>query len=119
MERSQETHSKSSLSGRLYQRVLSLSGHRRANTFLAIISFAESSVFPIPPDIMLVPMVLAKRTRAFWIATICTLASVLGGILGYYIGHELYDLVGRPIIEFYQQTEKFSELKDKYNEWGV
>ena len=68
---------------------------------------------------MLVPMVLAKRTRAFWIATICTLASVLGGILGYYIGHELYDLVGRPIIEFYQQTEKFSELKDKYNEWGV
>ena len=66
---------------------------------------------------MLIPMVLARPRKAFWIATVCTVASVLGGVLGYYIGHELYDLVGRPIIEFYHQTEKFNGLRDEYNKW--
>ena len=64
-------------------------------------------------------MVLARPRKAFWIATVCTVASVLGGVLGYYIGHELYDLVGRPIIEFYHQTEKFNGLRDEYNKWGA
>ena len=104
---------------KLYQYVIRLAGHRRANIALAGVSFAESSVFPIPPDIMLIPMVLAKRRRAFWIATVCTIASVLGGILGYYIGHELYDVIGKPIIEFYHQTDKFNDLKEQYNKWGA
>ena len=104
---------------RLYQRIISLASHRHANSALAGVSFAESSVFPIPPDIMLIPMILARPRKAFWIATVCTVASVLGGVLGYYIGHELYDLVGRPIIEFYHQTEKFNGLRDEYNKWGA
>ena len=104
---------------RLYQRIIGLASHRHANSALAGVSFAESSVFPIPPDIMLIPMVLARPRKAFWIATVCTVASVLGGVLGYYIGHELYDLVGRPIIEFYHQTEKFNGLRDEYNKWGA
>lgn len=112
-------HSNKTWLDKLYQRVIRLAGHRHANAALAGVSFAESSVFPIPPDIMLIPMVLAKRRRAFWIATVCTVASVLGGLLGYYIGHELYDLVGKPIIEFYHQTEKFNDLKDQYNKWGA
>ena len=112
-------HSNKTWLDKLYQRVIRLAGHRHANAALAGVSFAESSVFPIPPDIMLIPMVLAKRRRAFWIATVCTVASVLGGLLGYYIGHELYDLVGNPIIEFYHQTEKFNDLKDQYNKWGA
>ena len=103
----------------LYQRIIRIAAHRHANSALAGVSFAESSVFPIPPDIMLVPMVLAKPRKAFWIATICTIASVLGGALGYYIGHELYELVGRPIIEFYHQTEKFNGLRNEYNKWGA
>ena len=112
-------HSNKTWLDKLYQRVIRLAGHRHANAALAGVSFAESSVFPIPPDIMLIPMVLAKRRRAFWIATVCTVASVLGGLLGYYIGHELYDLIGKPIIEFYHQTEKFNGLKDQYNKWGA
>ena len=112
-------HSNKTWLDKLYQRVIRLAGHRHANAALAGVSFAESSVFPIPPDIMLIPMVLAKRRRAFWIATVCTVASVLGGLLGYYIGHELYDLVGKPIIEFYHQTEKFNDLKVQYNKWGA
>ncbi|MEE2694028.1 MAG: YqaA family protein [Pseudomonadota bacterium] len=103
----------------LYQRIIGLSGHRHANSALAGVSFAESSVFPIPPDIMLIPMVLARPKKAFRIAAVCTIASVLGGVLGYYIGHELYDLVGKPIIELYHQTEKFDGLRDEYNNWGV
>jgi len=103
----------------LYKRIIGLAAHRHANSALAGVSFAESSVFPIPPDIMLVPMVLARPRKAFWIAAVCTIASVLGGVLGYYIGHELYDLVGKPIIEFYHQTEKFNGLRDEYNKWGA
>ena len=103
----------------LYQRVIRLAGHRHATSALAGVSFAESSVFPIPPDIMLIPMVLARRSRAFWIATVCTVASVLGGVLGYYIGYELYEVIGQPIIEFYHQTEKFNDLRIQYNEWGA
>ena len=110
---------KSTWLDKLYQRTIRLAAHRHANSALAGVSFAESSVFPIPPDIMLIPMVLARPQKAFWIATICTAASVLGGVLGYYIGHELYDFVGKPIIEFYQQTEKFDGLRNEYNKWGA
>ena len=116
---SRKVKSKHTWLDQLYQRVIRLAGHRHATLTLAGVSFAESSVFPIPPDIVLIPMVLARRSKAFWIATVCTVASVLGGVLGYYIGHELYEVVGRPIIEFYHQTEKFKGLQVQYNEWGA
>ena len=72
---------------------------------LALVSFVESSIFPIPPDVLLIPMVLAAPSRAWWIATVCTVASVLGGLLGYAIGALLFEALGRPILELYGYLE--------------
>ncbi len=104
---------------RLYDWTMALAGHRRANWALAGVSFVESSVFPIPPDVMLIPMVLAQRHKAFLIAAVCTIASVLGGLLGYVIGFYLYESIGLPILEFYGYGEKFASFQSRYNEWGV
>ena len=104
---------------RLYDRTMALAGHRHANWALGAVSFIESSVFPIPPDVILIPMVLAQRHRALWIAGICTVASVLGGLLGYGIGFYLFDAVGQPLLEFYGYGEKFASFQSRYNEWGV
>lgn len=103
---------------RLYDRTLALSAHRHALPGLAAISFAESSVFPIPPDVLLIPMVLADRTRAWLIATICTVASVLGGLLGYAIGLFLFDSVALPILEFYGHTAAFRDVQAVFDVWG-
>lgn len=83
------------------------------------VSFAESSFFPLPPDIMLVPMVLADRKRAFYLAGICTVASVLGGLLGYAIGYFLYETVGLWIMSLYGGVEKVDEFRAMYAEWGA
>jgi membrane protein YqaA with SNARE-associated domain len=104
---------------RLYDRTMSLASHRHAMRVLAVISFAESSFFPIPPDAMLIPMVLAHRDRAWAMAAVCTVASVLGGILGYAIGYFLFEAVGRPILDFYGYQEEFQRFADAYNEWGL
>ncbi len=104
---------------RLYDWTLDLAGHRHALAALALVAFAESSVFPIPPDILIIPMVLAARERAWRIAAVCTLASVLGGIFGYGIGAGLYEAVGRPVLEFYGYGEKFRAFSAAYNEWGA
>jgi membrane protein YqaA with SNARE-associated domain len=104
---------------RLYDRTMSLASHRHALRVLALVSFAESSIFPIPPDAMLVPMVLAHRDRAWAMATVCTIASVLGGILGYIIGYFLFEAVGRPILDFYGYQEEFQRFADAYNRWGL
>jgi membrane protein YqaA with SNARE-associated domain len=96
-----------------------LAAHRRAMPALFAVSFAESSVFPIPPDVMIVPMVLADRTKALRIAFICTLASVLGGIAGYAIGALLFETVGRPLVELYGYAEAFKEFTGRYKEWGA
>jgi len=104
---------------RLYDWTLSLAAHRRAIPALALVSFAESSVFPIPPDVMLIPMVLAARARAYVIAAVCTLSSVLGGVAGYAIGFFLYEAVGRPVLAFYGYTERFADFQNQYNEWGL
>jgi membrane protein YqaA with SNARE-associated domain len=104
---------------RLYDRTMSLASHRHAMRALAVISFAESSFFPIPPDAMLIPMVLAHRDRAWAMAAVCTIASVLGGILGYAIGYFLFEAVGRPILDFYGYQEEFQRFADAYNEWGL
>ena len=104
---------------RLYDRTLELAGHRHAKAWLAFVSFIESSVFPIPPDVLLIPMVLADRARAWRIALICTVASVLGGVLGYAIGAFLFDQVGRPMLEFYGYTAKFDQFRATYADWGA
>ncbi|GAB4227255.1 MAG: YqaA family protein [Methyloligellaceae bacterium] len=104
---------------RLYDRVMALSAHPRAIWVLAAVAFAESSVFPIPPHALLVPMVLAERARAWSYAAITTISSVLGGVLGYGIGYFLYEAVGRPILDFYGKAESFAQFASYYNEWGA
>ncbi|QIG79777.1 YqaA family protein [Stakelama tenebrarum] len=103
----------------LYDWVLRLAEHRHANRALFAISFAESSFFPIPPDVMMIPMILAKRERAFRIAALCTLASVLGGIFGYAIGAFLWESVGKWVIDLYHLETKMETLRTLYNEWGA
>jgi len=98
---------------------MNLSAHPQALWVLAAIAFIESSVFPIPPDVLLIPMVLAARQRAWLIAGVCTIASVAGGIAGYGIGYYLFEQVGRPVLEFYGYMEKFGEFKEQYNAWGA
>ena len=83
------------------------------------IAFAESSFFPIPPDVMLLPMAIANRERAYHYAFICTLGSVLGGLLGYAIGAFLYESVGQWIINTYHLQEAFQNFHDQFNKWGV
>lgn len=103
----------------LYNWTMRLAGHRHALWALAAVSFIESSIFPIPPDVMLIPMVLAARARAFLIAAVCTVSSVLGGIAGYAIGFFLYETVGRSVLAFYGYSERFADFQSQYNEWGL
>jgi len=103
---------------KLYDWTLSLAQSRHAIWALAVISFVESSIFPIPPDILLIPLIIATPTRAFGIAFVCTVSSVLGGALGYYIGAELFDTVARPILEFYGKMEAFDAFKLRFNQQG-
>ncbi len=103
----------------LYDWTMRLAAHRRAMPALFAVSFAESSVFPIPPDVMIVPMVLADRTKAFRIAFVCTLASVLGAIAGYAIGAFLFETIGRPLVDFYGYALAFGEFTARYKEWGA
>ncbi|GIK98252.1 MAG: cytochrome b561 [Alphaproteobacteria bacterium] len=104
---------------RLYDWTMGLAGHRHALPVLAAISFIESSIFPIPPDVLLIPMVLAARERAWLIAAVCTVASVAGGYAGYAIGYFLYEALGQPILEFYGALGQFAEFRGLYNEWGA
>ncbi|WP_206453034.1 YqaA family protein [Aurantimonas marina] len=103
---------------RLYDWVMSLAATRHAERALAAVSFIESSVFPIPPDVLLIPMVIADRAKWFRIALVCTVASVFGAFLGYAIGALFFDLVGRPILELYGKADAFAELTARYNSWG-
>jgi membrane protein YqaA with SNARE-associated domain len=86
---------------------------------LALIAFLESSLFPIPPDVLLIPMVLAAPRRTWLIAGVCTLSSVAGGILGYAIGALLFDGIGRPVLELYGYLDKFTAFQESYNAWGA
>ncbi|NCM96773.1 MAG: DedA family protein, partial [Rhodobacterales bacterium] len=88
----------------LYDWTLALAQHPRALWALALVAFVESSVFPIPPDILMIPMIVAAPRRAFLIAAVASVSSVLGGMLGYGIGLYLYDSVGLPVLEFYGKT---------------
>ena len=104
---------------KLYDCTVGLAESRYALLALALVSFAESSVFPIPPDILMIPMILAAPRRAWLIAGVCTLASVLGGLFGYYIGYALFESVGRPVLEFYGKERYFDEFALRYNEFGA
>ena len=96
---------------KLYQKSLTLAAHRNSKVFLAIISFMESSFFPIPPDVMIVPMVIAKKNDYLKIFLITTLFSTLGGVLGYFIGSFFLDF-GMSVVGFYGYENKVLSLKD-------
>ncbi|MCP5083315.1 MAG: DedA family protein [Alphaproteobacteria bacterium] len=104
---------------RLYDWVMKLAAHRNATGVLAAVSFIESSVFPIPPDAFLIPMVLANRAKAWWYALVCTVASVVGGLLGYAIGAFLYDTLGSALLQFYGYQAHFEEFATNYNKDGA
>ena len=95
----------------LYQKSLELAAHKSSKIYLAIISFIESSFFPIPPDVMIVPMVIAKKNDYFKIFLIATLSSTLGGVLGYFIGSSFLD-VGMTVVNFYGYEDKVVNLKN-------
>ena len=103
----------------LYNWTMSLAESRHALWALAIISFVESSFFPIPPDILLIPLIIAAPTRAFRIAAVCTAASVVGGLFGYFIGAVLFEQVGQPVLAFYGKEAAFDSFAAQYNEWGA
>ena len=103
----------------LYTKVLDWAAHPLAERYLAGLSFAESSFFPIPPDIMLLPMTIAKPSNGWRLAFITTIASVLGGIIGYLIGKYLFIYIGEDIIDFYHAQEKFDRVKELFDLYGV
>ena len=96
-----------------------MAAHRHAMLAMALISFAESSFLPLPPDFLLVPMTLAQPRRAWLIATVCTVTSVLGGYVGYAIGYFLFDALGRPLLEFYHIMDKYEAFKAAFAQWGA
>lgn len=104
---------------RLYDWIMKLAEGPNALWALAAVSFAESSFFPIPPDVMLIPMILARRSRAFLYAAWATATSVIGGMFGYLIGYALYESVGKPIIDFYGKAADFADFASLFNEYGV
>jgi len=103
----------------LYNWTLKKAEHKYSSWILSIVSFSESSFFPIPPDVLLIPMIIAKRTKAWTYALICTLSSVLGGIAGYAIGFFLFNSIGILIIEFYHLSNSFNSFENYYKEYGI
>ena len=103
----------------LYDWTMRQAAGKHALPALAVVSFAESSFFPIPPDVMLIPMVLARPERAWLIAAVCTGASVIGGVLGYAIGYFLFATLGRMIIDFYHMQAGFDEYQKMFAEYGL
>src|SRR3974377_25203 len=103
----------------LYDKVVELSKDRHALPTLAAVSFAESSFFPVPPDMILLPMALANPPKAKLYALVCTIASVLGGLLRYAIGALLYDTLGQWLIKVYGYGANFDAFREAYARWGA
>lgn len=103
---------------KLYDWTMGLAAHRRADAWLFGISFVESSVFPIPPDVLMIPMVLARRARAMMIAAIATLGSVLGALLGYVIGATLMGSVGQWVLTMYGKEAAYDHLAEQFAAYG-
>jgi membrane protein YqaA with SNARE-associated domain len=104
---------------RLYDWTIDLAAGPHAIWALIVVSFAESSFFPLPPDILLIPMMLARPSAAWRLAAYATLASVAGGLLGYAIGSYGFDLIGRPILEFSHAMGRYDALRAAFDQWGV
>jgi membrane protein YqaA with SNARE-associated domain len=104
---------------RLYDWCVDAAGKPHAAWVLGCVSFAESSFFPVPPDAMLIPMALARPDRAFFFATVCTLTSVAGGVLGYFIGAELYATLGQWLISLYGYGDKVDAFREAYAHYGA
>jgi len=102
-----------------YKKIISLSKKNYALPFLLLVAFIESFIFPIPPDIFLILLILAQRYNAFYIAFLCTIFSVLGGILGFFIGILFFDTLGKDILDYYNLNEKFSIFSDLYKRFGT
>ena len=103
----------------LYDWTMHLMAGEGAIVALCILSFAESSFFPIPPDILMIPLVLKQREKAFYVAFLCTLFSVIGGAFGYSIGWGLYDTVAIPFLRYFGWTEQFEQVKQAYINYGA
>lgn len=103
----------------LYNWTISLSAHPRALWALAFVSFVESSFFPIPPDIIMIPMILAQPRKAWLIALVCTVSSVLGGLFGYFIGAVLFDTIGQAIFDFYGKADAVLAFNERFNAYGA
>lgn len=104
---------------KMYDWVLRLAEDPRALWWLGMVSFAESSFFPIPPDAMLVPMVVSQPHRAMLIATVATVTSVLGGLLGYAIGYFLFESAGKWVLDLYGLQGGFKQFQTQFQEWGL
>lgn len=103
---------------RLYDGTMRLADSPHALWFLALVSFVESSFFPIPPDILMIPMILARPSRAWLIATVALVSSVLGGMLGYAIGAFAFESIGRPILESMGKADAMAEFSTRFNDFG-
>jgi membrane protein YqaA with SNARE-associated domain len=103
---------------KMYDWTIRLSETKQATWALAAVAFIESSIFPIPPDVLLIPMCIAERRKSFFYATICTVSSVIGGLAGYAIGYYFLKTWGHDILDFYGALESYDELKLKYDEYG-
>ena len=103
----------------LYDWTLSLARSPHALWALAAVAFVESSVFPIPPDVLMIAMIIAAPSRAFVIAAVATVSSVAGGVAGYAIGYGAFETVGRPVLEFYGKDAYFDTFAERYHEWGA
>jgi membrane protein YqaA with SNARE-associated domain len=104
---------------RLYNWCVDAAGKPHAAWILSGVAFAESSFFPAPPDVMLIPMALARPDRAYYFAGLCTVASVVGGLFGYFIGAELYATVGQWLINLYGYGDKMEVFRDAYAHYGA
>jgi membrane protein YqaA with SNARE-associated domain len=104
---------------RMYDWCINAAGKPHANWIMGVVSFAESSFFPVPPDAMMIPMALARPDKAWAYATLCTWTSVLGGLFGYFIGAVLYDSVGQWLIAIYGYGDKVEAFREAYARWGT
>ena len=104
---------------RLYDGTMAMASGRAAEPTLAGVAFVESSFFPIPPDLLLIPMVLAEKAKAWRFAAVATVASVIGGVFGYFIGAVLFEQIARPLLDFYGYADKFESFADWFNAWGI
>ena len=102
----------------LYDWTLGMADHPRALWVLAFVAFVESSVFPIPPDVLMIPMILANPRRAWLVALVALVASVLGGLLGYWIGAAAFETLGRPILESLGKADAMAEFSTRFNDFG-